>query len=178
MLLPECNTTSAFMNKTADGSCPIEFVRWCWQCYLRIGEENSTTKTTSKVGDLRNNIMSHVTYIQKSKWMTKDELKPFQRLFTPQVDIPYSITIDKEAPQILIHTSTADVLRDDGLDLIACLQKHHEKECGEGDNNIPGNLYCFEGNGSHVISLDFDKETTSKFIHAWYQAIYETKSHQ
>lgn len=180
MLLPECNTTSAFMNKTADGSCPIEFIRWCWRCYLHIDEENSTMKTTTKVvaRDLRNDIMPHVIDIQNSKWMIKDELKPFQRLFIPQVDIPPNITTDKEAPQIIIHTSTADVLRDDGLDLIACLQKHHENECESNNNNVPRNFSCFEGNGSHVSSLDFDKETTARLIHAWYNAIYEGESHE
>ena len=165
MLLPESNTASSFLNKTADALCPIEFVRWCWLACLHIDEQ------TTKIRDLRNDVISYAADVQKSKWMTDNEFKPFQRLFTPQIDLPSKITIDKDAPQIIIHTSTADVLRDDGLDLIACLQQHHKNE--SETNDVPGNLYCFEGNGSHALSLDLDKKTTSKLIHTWYQAIYE-----
>ena len=65
-------------------------------------------------------------------------------------------------PTIIVTTSKSDALRDDGVDLVNELKK------GGGEN-----IFHFEGKGSHVLSLSFDREVLHKFRKTWHDVIWD-----
>jgi len=143
-LLPEANTPSYYLNSNSSIVGP-QLLRLCWRAYLSLdlyAEHNSTHNYISKA------------FKEKSR---------LYRLCCPQIDLPPNLNYLGEGPLFLVHTATADILRDDGLNLLKCV----------GGESLPKNFVHFEGNGSHALALRFDIETRRKLMAEWYKAIWE-----
>lgn len=79
-------------------------------------------------------------------------------LYYPQIDLP---DIQHDQPLIIIHTSSADFLRDDGLDLYQKLQS----------KSPSSSIRYFEARGNHVFSVIIDRCTTKSMIDEWSKVI-------
>ncbi len=162
MLLPETKTMSYHLNSLHSPFCPVEFLRWCWGCYLSFDSEDINFHS----------LESYSKALHECKWFvnSKDETisdsDKFRRLITPQIDLPPNIN-GENAPVIIVTTSKADPLRDDGIDLLQTLKKK-----GGSGGAKSTNILHFDKRGSHVISLLFDKKGKERFFKAWNNAIW------
>ncbi len=174
MLEPSTKTKSFYMNSVSSSFCPAKFVHWCWIAYLQEyshrcnkDDNGNNEEHGSRHQQQQNdhftkfgNVDEYIKFMQKRKWLRKplkktsrkemdndeNELSPsssLQRLFHPQIELPSKLN-EKDAPVILVRSSKADTLRDDGVDFVSCLK------------NVNANIVHFEASGSHGISSIVD----------------------
>ena len=160
MLLPQANTKSYYLNSLTSSFCPANFVRWCWAAYLQV-ETYQIEKETAVLDDdfgsdnfLRNNCL-----LKDNLWFPANGVECRTRLFYPKIELPNDLNV-KEAPIIIVKTSTADVLRDDGLDLVEALR------------GVGANVKHFECVGSHGFSMEVDSKARTQFNKFWYEIIW------
>jgi len=146
-LLPQANTTSYNLNSNSN-MISVNILRWCWRAYLSLDP------------DMKQDHSLSIPLIEQ----LFQEKSHFYRLCCPQIDIPSNISNTEEAPLFIVCTATADALQDDGLDLLKCIMGTKK--------SLPRNVIHLEGNGSHVLSLIFDKESKRKLINEWHIAIW------
>ena len=186
MLLPAANSNSYYMNSKCAPCCPVDFLRWCWGTYLEL--EPPSTSTNDDIDDNYvvvshekemidfHSLENYTKALNGCKWTRKDS--KFNRLISPKVDLPPSLKDNNDEPRnidsnsgisphdntpiIIIRTSKADALHDDGIDLVSTLVNHSYSQ----------NLYHFDNTGSHIVSSIFDKEEEYQFLNAWSEAIW------
>ena len=170
MLLPETTTRSYHMNSKSSAMCPVGLMRWCWGSYLGLTPPNKGINCCS--------LESYTQALKTCKWFKETiEMKNFKRLIIPQFDLPRDLNRDN-APIVIVTTSKADPLRDDGLDLVQKIKSMHAtttttttKGGGEGGSRKK-KIYHFEGRGSHAFSLMFDTKERDRFLKCWHDAIW------
>ena len=158
MFQPRSDSLLYHLNSKSSGTCPTEFVRWCWSAYLQLDEK--------KTGDIDFYSSDGLkSALEKSKWSkymdsSSSERAPAScwRLICPQVDLPPNLDNDN-APKIIVVTATADPLHDDGVDFVKSLRKEYGKRSDK--------VLHIESGGSHVLSLMFDKKASEDYMAAW-----------
>jgi len=187
MLLPHADTLSYHLNSLSSSFCPALFVRWCWSAYLQLKVENEVGDDNNDKMINFDNVDEYTQILEKSSWL-KPYIKQKEkkrntfdnnestnvnynsgrattteyglaRLFYPRIDLPKKLNGEK-APVIIVKTSTADVLRDDGCDLVRAL-----KAAG-------ANVIHFEMVGSHGISSWFGNNNNG-MIDTWSTIIWD-----
>ena len=176
MLLPHTDTQSCHLNSLSSSFCPATFLRWCWAAYLQLGvqgeakdgndnddegeDKGSGCSTKSLISPIisYDNVEEYKNILEKSPWFQQ----PYgiTRLFYPRINLPNNLNTER-APVIIVKTSTADVLRDDGLDLVKVL-----KAAG-------ANVQHFEMVGSHGISSWLGM-IQMEMIDAWSKIIWDS----
>jgi hypothetical protein len=167
--------------------CPVEFLRWSWAAYLglRCSHDSSKNGSSSKCSNSGKidfySLEDYSKALNNSKWFLKNKegeettndisSSNFNRLISPQVDLPVNLN-SEDAPTIIVKTSKADPLRDDGIDFVQKLKQIMNGE--EEGSTLPttSNILHFEARGSHVVSILFDKEAREKLNKAWYDAFW------
>lgn len=141
MLNPYLDTTSAHENEHCAYACPVQWLRWCWAAYLQLECTKMEKKKENNVIDFRDDLQ-YQNFVSNSRWSTLSSSSQAQvwRLIDPTKFLPDFPTDNDDAPKIIIHTQTADVLRDDGRNLFERLHKSYKASSH------------FETKGSHVFS--------------------------
>ena len=154
------------MNSKSSYHAPVEYLRWCWGAYLGLSlDDNDKNITDIDFHSLK----SYTNALNKCKWFKQkdnedkgrddDNVNNFTRLITPQLDLPPNIhdcevkekkkesdehnTPTLKPPIVIVSTSRADPLRDDGVDFVRKL-----KMVGSGEN-----IVHFDVDGSHAFSM-------------------------
>lgn len=142
---------------------PVESLRWLWGAYLKF-DCRKYRKAYNEEIDF-NSFESYSTALSECKWM-RDECisKNMRRLITPQIDLPTELC-EENSPTLIITTSTADPLQDDGIDLL-------EKIKVMNGGHLPSTVRHFDVKGSHAISLFFDQKVRKEFLRSWHCAIF------
>ena len=173
------------MNSTSSYHCPVEYLRWSWGAYLGLSLDDGDN------GDNNVDIHSFKSYnkaLNKCKWLKHnkgskgkdrddDDTNNFIRLITPQMDLPPNIH-DSEAtekeesskdhaaslkpPMVVVLTSRADPLHDDGTDFV------RKFKMGGGKN-----LVHLDVDGSHAMATMLSGKVKKRFIKAWHDVIWE-----
>ena len=148
MFEPTSATESHRLNSQSSGSCPVDFVRWCWAAYLQLEESNDNRKRIDFSSEA-----SFTDAFDNSVW-SKFMTSQASRLISPASDLP-DLSNDEEAPMIIVMTATADPLHDAGVDFFKCVRVASKK------------CVHVESKGSHVLSNTFDKPAMKKIIEEW-----------
>lgn len=147
-LLPRCKTISVHMNSKSNLMCPSESLIWFWSAYLQLGDFNDHESYIEELG-------KHELY----QLGNVGSINPCLRLIYPQIDIPKALKLDT-APKIFVATGSADVLRDDGNDLVECLK----------DEKVNVTKYEFFGSHGLCVLLDFGE--FGKFAKEWSEVVW------
>jgi len=151
MTQPNCQTLSYHLNSTSSGACPVDFLRWSWCAYLGLKAEKNQFDEADCVANA----------IQQSVWrdIQKNDL---WRLICPQVDVPHISSSPKNSSflKIIVCTSKADPLHDDGVQLFQALERQNL-------NNRHCSIQQYDFNGSHCLASISDATGKDKFLKEW-----------
>jgi acetyl esterase/lipase len=136
------------MNSVSSYVSPETLV-WFWSAYLQLGDHHDKDSYQAQID-------KHELYQLGNDGC----INPMLRLIYPQVDIPKELKDHDSAPKVFVVTSSADIFRDDGDDLAACLKE-------EG-----ANVEKYECIGSHGVSMMFDSKNNNKFAKAWGEELW------
>ncbi len=164
-LLPKTDTESYHMNKISP-MCPVECLRWCWGAYLQFDCQQYRETHNQEINF--ESLDSYSLALSQCKWMMgqDDTSQKMRRLITPQLDLPSGICRGDGAPTLIITTSRADPLLDDGIDL---LQKLKDINGGELSSNVTHIMT----KGSHASILLFDHKMRNEFLKLLHAAIFQ-----
>ena len=183
-ILPETKTNSYFMNSKSSYHCPVEWLHWCWGAYLGLSLDGDDDDHGVDFLSLE----SYSNALSKCKWVKHNDNKGkdrddkivdnFIRLIIPQFDLPPNIhdyeTQKKEEtsskqhlsalkpPMVIVVTSRADPLQDDGIDFV------RKFKMGGGKN-----IVHIDEDGSHAMSILCNINAKRRFIKAWHDVIWD-----
>ena len=150
MLDPAADSISYYLNSKSSWMAPVGFLRWCWQAYLQLPEQEQGKIGTDKTASLDERLIANSNRHAwaASKWRGT----VYERLIKPMVDLPKGLNDDNVAPNVLVITNEADPLRDEGIALVGALQV---------EGMTPAKLKHLHTKGSHGLGLFLDKKAMS-----------------
>jgi acetyl esterase/lipase len=155
------DSLSYHLNSKSSGCCPVGFLRWSWSAYLQLDEKQDGSIDYHTRDGLQRSLDCSAWSSLYSEIAKEDSTQGngslFWRLISPQANLP--CLKNDDTPSILICTSTADPLHDDGTELVKGLK---EKSQSSIDN-----IYHFEFTGSHALAAHVDPKGKAAMINEW-----------
>jgi acetyl esterase/lipase len=157
MLDPAADSESYYMNSKSSQVCPVDWLRWCWRCYLELppsGDQGRVLELPSMVERFAHG--SNQRTWAASPWR---QFPSLTRLVNPMLDLPPGLD-GKAAPPILVHTNRADPLRDDGVRLYQLFRERG------------ANVQHIEHMGSHWLGTKVVPKSYDELIQAWKDMVF------
>jgi acetyl esterase/lipase len=151
MMDPAADSESYFLQSRS--TCiSSDWLRWCWRCYLELGESNPNE-------DDKNPLRNGSNYSLWADWQSKNAGTVLARLVNATTHLPEGLD-GSNAPKIIIQTNQGDPLQDDGLQLVAALTS-------EG-----AHVEHLDHKGSHWFGTKYDKHLYASLVASWKQILF------